>query len=116
MLAQRLWEDRDFAEAWNFGPHDQDAISVGDLAKHMIAKWGKGELKIQPEKNAPHEAQLLRLNTTKARTRLGWRPILDIDQALSWTADWYRKFYDDASSASSTIAEQIELFSEAASV
>ena len=116
MLARQLWEDRDFAEAWNFGPQDQDAISVGDLAKHMIAKWGKGELKIQPEKNAPHEAQLLRLNTTKARTRLGWRPVLDIDQALSWTADWYRKFYDEPSSASSMVAEQIELFSEAASV
>ncbi len=116
MLAQHLWENRDFAEAWNFGPRDEDAISVGDLAKHTIAKWGKGELQIQPKKNAPHEAQFLRLNTNKARTRLGWQPILNIDQALSWTVDWYRKFYDDANSASSILAEQIELFSEAASL
>jgi CDP-glucose 4,6-dehydratase len=116
MLAQHLWESRNYAEPWNFGPRDEDAITVGDLAKHVISKWGKGELKIQPDPHAPHEAQFLRLNTSKARTRLGWKPVLDIDRALSWTVDWYRKFYEDPTSASALTAEQIDLFAEAASL
>jgi len=115
-LAQKLWENCDFAGAWNFGPRDQDAISVGDLAKHVITKWGKGELKIQRDPQAPHEAQVLRLNTSKSHTRLGWRPVLELDRALTWTVDWYRKFYDDPASVAALTAEQIDLFSEAASL
>jgi CDP-glucose 4,6-dehydratase len=116
MLAQHLWESRDFAEAWNFGPRDEDVITVADLTKHVISKWGKGELKIQPDPQSPHEAQSLRLNTTKPHTRLGWKSVLDIDRALSWTVDWYRAFYDDPTSASRLTAEQIDLFAEAASL
>jgi CDP-glucose 4,6-dehydratase len=116
LLAQRLWDDRAYAEPWNFGPREEDAIPVGEIAKHMVSAWGKGELRIQPDPDAPHEAHFLRLNTTKARTRLQWQSVLSLDQAVSWTADWYRKFADDPASASTITAEQIRRYAEAAGV
>ena len=114
LLAERLWEGREFAEPWNFGPRDQDAIPVGELAQRLIATWGKGELKIQSDPDAPHEAQYLRLNTTKARTRLPWKPVLELNQALDWTVDWYRGYYGDSNSAAGKTAEQIQKYVEVA--
>jgi CDP-glucose 4,6-dehydratase len=114
LLAQRLSESREYAEAWNFGPREEDAIPVADLAKRLVAAWGKGELTIQPEPDAPHEAQNLRLNTSKARTRLHWNPVLDLGQALDWTADWYRTYYADPMAAASMTAQQIQQHVEAA--
>lgn len=112
LLAQRLWESREYAEPWNFGPRDEDAIPVGELSERFVGVWGEGEVKIQPEANAPHEAQYLRLNTMKAQRRLCWKPVLDLNRALSWTADWYRTYYEDAASAAGVTAEQIRKYSE----
>jgi CDP-glucose 4,6-dehydratase len=110
MLAQRLWDSHEYAEPWNFGPREEDAIPVGELAKRLVSDWGKGNLRVQLDPEAPHEAQHLRLNSTKARVRLAWQPVLNLDQALSWTADWYRKFDSDSASASTTTAAQIQQY------
>lgn len=114
MLAQRLWQNHEFAEPWNFGPREEDAIPVGDLGKRMVSHWGKGDLRFQPDPAAPHEAQYLRLNTAKARTRLGWKPVLELEQALRWTVDWYRSFYENPQSAATETAEQIRDYAKAA--
>src|SRR5439155_1416832 len=79
-----------FAEPWNFGPRDADAVSVAEFSQRMISLWGKGQLKIQPDAATPHEAQSLRLNCDKARRHLGWQPVVTLDQALEWTVEWYR--------------------------
>src|SRR5205814_54430 len=57
MLAQRACEEREkFGGPWNFGPNDEDAISVAELANRIVTRWGKGKLNIQPDPAAPHEA------------------------------------------------------------
>ena len=114
LLAERLWDSREYAEPWNFGPREQDAVPVADVAQRLISAWGKGELRIQPDPDAPHEARYLRLNASKARTRLGWEPQLALEQALHGTSDWYRAYYDDAASAAAKTAEQIQRYSETA--
>ena len=109
LLGQRLFEEGSLcAGAWNFGPVEQDAIPVAELARRVISTWGKGELKIEPDSAAPHEAQFLRLNCDKARRQLGWHPILTIGQTVDWTIEWYRRFYEDRGSATSNTKKQIE--------
>jgi CDP-glucose 4,6-dehydratase len=112
LLAERLWDSREYAEPWNFGPREQDAVPVADVAQRLISAWGKGELRIQPDPDAPHEAQYLRLNASKARTRSGWEPQLALEQALHGTSDWYQAYYNDAASAAAKTAEQIQRYSE----
>lgn len=115
MLAQKLVENGPaFAEPWNFGPRDEDALSVAELAKRVVATWKTGELKIESDPNAPHEAQFLRLSTAKARSRLGWQPALSLDQAIDWTVGWYKTYSRDPNSVRTKTQEQIQTYSRIA--
>ena len=89
LLSQGLVEYPDqFDEAWNFGPSSEDCRSVLEVAEAILRTLGRGTIEVPRVTDAPHEAQLLRLDSTKAR-RLRWRPLLDFDEAVRWTADWY---------------------------
>ena len=117
LVAQRLFESgRTFAEPWNFGPRDEDTIPVQQLAERIVVLWGKGALKIEPDPDAVHEATFLRLACEKASTQLGWRPVLNIDQALEWTVEWYRSYYEKSSTACSNAKSQIERYMRLAGV
>ncbi len=112
MLAQKLVENgSEYAEAWNFGPREEDAISVEALAKRVITSWKSGKLEVQPDPDAPHEAQVLRLSTAKARSRLDWQPALSLDQAIEWTVAWYESYYRDPNSAAGITQKQIQDYS-----
>ena len=80
------------AEAWNFGPETEATLPVGDICTAFAQAWGPDgpRIAIRPDPNAPHEAGLLRLDSTRARLHLGWQPRLQIQDALRLTADWYR--------------------------
>jgi CDP-glucose 4,6-dehydratase len=91
MLAERLLASEErFASAFNFGPGDGDAWPVERIADHMTAAWGEGAKWIRDTDPGVHEAGILRLDSSKARTGLGWQPRLNIESALNWTVDWYR--------------------------
>lgn len=90
LLAERLCSDAGFAEAWNFGPADTDTQPVSWIVQRMAERWGPGAAWERDTRPAPHEATLLKLDSSKARTRLGWRPKLDLAMALDWTVEWYR--------------------------
>jgi CDP-glucose 4,6-dehydratase len=91
MLAERLGrEPAQFAEAWNFGPNEADASTVAHVVKTLIRHWGTGADWTSPPGAHLHEAHTLRIDSTKARVRLGWRSLLPLDDALAWTAEWYR--------------------------
>jgi CDP-glucose 4,6-dehydratase len=91
-LAASLWHspDQQLADGWNFGPADDSVIPVVELAQMLCEKWGRGEVVIQVNPNQPHEAGLLKLDSTKARTRLGWQPVWNVSQAVQATVEWYR--------------------------
>jgi len=104
MLARALWTDGDrFVGGWNFGPHDEDARPVGDVVERLIALWGDGADAVQAPGPHPHEASFLRLDCSKARALLDWRPLMDLPTALDWTAEWYRAFYDGANARTLTL-------------
>jgi CDP-glucose 4,6-dehydratase len=90
LLAERLCEDESFAQAWNFGPEDRDVRSVGAIVNRAAALWGDGAAVERDTASHPHEAQFLKLDSSKARTRLGWSSRLDVDKALEWTIRWYQ--------------------------
>jgi CDP-glucose 4,6-dehydratase len=90
-LAERLHaEPRQYSEAWNFGPHDEDSVPVAELLDRFIAHWGEGAWRGELVASGPHEAHLLRLDSSKARERLDWRVALGLDETVRLTAEWYR--------------------------
>lgn len=107
----------EFGAAWNFGPEAAGSTSVGDLADRVVGAWGSGSWHTPepPPEGAPHEATLLRLDCTKAVTRLGWRPVYDLDRTVEETVGWYRqRDADPAFDARSATIEAVERYETAA--
>jgi CDP-glucose 4,6-dehydratase len=83
MLAERLYEQgRPFAEPWNFGPAPGSAVSVEAVAERAGRLWGGNGGWLIETAPQPREAPVLELDAGKARARLGWKPLLDLDTAL----------------------------------
>jgi CDP-glucose 4,6-dehydratase len=111
-LAEKLAEKgREFAEAWNFGPSDDDARSVRWIADRMAEQWGDGAAWDLAPGEHPHEAGYLKLDASKAKTRLSWRARTDLTTALQWIVRWY-KAQKRGESARATSQQQIEAFLE----
>jgi len=88
-LAERLFFDgATYAEAFNFGPREDDARSVEWIVSQLAVKWGNAAAWRIDGASHPHEASLLRLDVSKAAHRLAWRPALDLDSGLQLTVDW----------------------------
>ena len=93
LLAQKMWEEPTrYCEGWNFGPKMDAVVPVWDVATMLTKAYGKGSLLDQTEPDAPHEANLLMLDITKAQTRLSWEPKLTTAEAIALTADWYKRY------------------------
>ena len=93
LLAARMLEQgQAFEGAWNFGPAPDQVADVETLARHIVEAWGDGapELLLGDAPAGPHEATQLRLDSSKARTHLGWTPRLPLEEACRMTAEWYR--------------------------
>jgi CDP-glucose 4,6-dehydratase len=79
-----------YSGAWNFGPEISSVISVQRLVELAVQYWGEGRWLYIREKNKLHEAGLLSLDTHKARFELGWKPCLEIEEAVLNTIVWYK--------------------------
>lgn len=89
VLAERLVEEGpSYAEAWNFGPNDEDARPVSWIVDQMAGLWG-GNVSWQVDDGSyPHEARHLKLDVSKARDMLDWRPAMALRQSLELVVDW----------------------------
>lgn len=92
LLAERLHGRGDrYAESWNFGPEEARGETVGWVATEAARAWGGGaNWTAGGEVGGAHEAQLLRLDCTKARDELGWSPRWSAERAVEETIRWYR--------------------------
>ena len=96
LLAQKMWESpTKYCEGWNFGPEADSVSTVWDVATKLVQSFGKGELNDVSSPNALHEAGLLTLDITKAKTHLGWNPRLDAFQTIDLVVDWYKKYQSE---------------------
>jgi CDP-glucose 4,6-dehydratase len=92
LLAEQLTENASgFAEAWNFGPADEDARPVEWIADRVVSVWGGPARWEQAPSDDLHEAHVLKLDAGKARRRLGWLPMLPLEAGIDWTVAWYKK-------------------------
>jgi CDP-glucose 4,6-dehydratase len=92
MLAERLFEHGPSnAEGWNFGPNDEDAKPVSWIVEQMAAMWGEGARWQLDATAHPHEANYLKLDISKARSRLDWHPALRLNDALKLIIDWSKQ-------------------------
>ena len=91
VLCQSLWDTPDAAaQAWNFGPRDEDARSVGWIADRLCALWGNGARWQHDASVQPHEARSLKLDISKAQAGLGWRPRWSLPTTLASIVAWQR--------------------------
>lgn len=96
MLAEKMYSDPiNFSGAYNFGPDESGLFSVWDIASLLIQKYEKGVLMDSPSKEEFHEAQRLVLNIEKAKEKLRWAPKLNVNDAVEWTVDWYKKYLSE---------------------
>jgi CDP-glucose 4,6-dehydratase len=103
-LARRLWEgEASAAEGWNFGPAAADARPVRWLADRLAQLWGEGAGWDATGEPQPHEAGHLSLDCAKARDRLGWRPVWDLDTGLAQTLAWYHAHHRGADALDLTL-------------
>jgi CDP-glucose 4,6-dehydratase len=90
ILAQELWNSREHAEAWNFGPEERDARSVRWDLEQLAEAWGEPIAWRHEVGEKPHEARYLTVDSSKARDRLGWTPTWGLSDALTSVAAWYK--------------------------
>ncbi len=115
MLAQALWDAPQLAGGWNFGPADEDARPVRAVVEQLAERWS-GELRWSSDPGPhPHEAHYLKLDSSRARTLLGWQPAWALDDALDAVVDWYCAFADGDDMQAVT-RRQIDAFQSASVV
>jgi CDP-glucose 4,6-dehydratase len=109
LLAQRLCtpgEGGKYAGAWNFGPDRSGDMTVGEVASATAALWGEGASVIHaPSAGDPHETAVLRLDSTRARTELGWRPHWSVNEALARTVSWHRAWMKHSDMAAASLQQ-----------
>jgi CDP-glucose 4,6-dehydratase len=112
MLIEKAFGDhRSFSQGWNFGPGSSNERDVETLVTRFITAW---EASAQWRRDhGPHEpeAHVLRLDTSKARANLGWIPLLDFDDMIGWTAQWYKAFANKKNISDVTIEQVGRYFS-----
>lgn len=90
-IAQRLYEEGPaFAEGWNFGPREDDAMPVQFIVETMVKIWGDDAAWLLDGNEHPHEAHYLKLDCSKARMRLGWQPRWNLVETLERIVKWHK--------------------------
>lgn len=91
LLAEQLLAGRgQYATAFNFGPSEDDAQTVGWIVEKMVEFWGDGASWVRDPNPGVHEAGYLKLDASRARASLGWQPRLRLQTALDWLVRWYK--------------------------
>lgn len=111
-LAKTQYEDKcDFAGSYNFGPDDESCVTTGRLATLFCEAWGDGAAwKNVNEANAPHEANFLKLDCSKSKTVLGWRPQWGIKTAVEKIVEWEKAVQTEMPAAEITDKQIKEYF------
>jgi CDP-glucose 4,6-dehydratase len=109
--AKLLTDGCKYAGAWNFGPNDTDAQPVEWIINKLCSLWGEGasyEIDTHPQ---PHEATYLKLDCSKAKTQLNWRPRWNIETALESIVEW-EKTYNRGENMRCICEQQIQQYFE----
>lgn len=110
LLAQKLVEDGcRYAGAYNFGPVDEDCASVVGVVKMLCSSWGEGASYRVKKDSGPHEANILKLDCSKAKKELNWEPRWRLEKAIDLVVQW-SKAYQSNEDLVATCQNQIKAF------
>ena len=106
LLAACLAENpQAYTGAWNFGPPMEAVLTVGDLVDQVVQCWGSGDVIVDQDPEAPHEANQLQLNTEKAQSELKWQPKWDAAKSIAEAVDWYKAVQQGQNARDATLAQ-----------
>ena len=112
LLGEKLLEEGpQYAHSFNFGPRGKAAFTVLEIAQTFANYYGE-ELLLTPTGSPLHEESLLQLNIQKAKRQLGWIPIYTTQEALTKTAAWYKRFYQQQTDMLAFTIQQIADYEE----
>jgi CDP-glucose 4,6-dehydratase len=110
LLAEKQQYDKSLEGAYNFGPDDGSCVATGHLADLFCAVWGKGASWAAQNDGGPHEANFLKLDCSKAKAALGWKPVWDIKTAVDRVVEFAQVDSDEARLA--CIKKQVQQYFE----
>lgn len=88
LIAQRQWEDQSLAGSYNVGPDSADCVTTRELVEIFCRSWGEQACWECVEQAGPHEDAVLKLDCSKIRLALGWKPNWHVDRAVAETIAW----------------------------
>lgn len=95
-IGQKLLEEKmEFGDAWNFGPSDEGSITVEEVVHNVKKHWDKIDYEINRDPNQPHEANLLKLDCSKAHILLKWKDVWESETTFEKTVLWYKNYYEN---------------------
>lgn len=98
LVGQKLLEEKtEYADAWNFGPSDEENMTVEKVVANMKKYWSKVDYAVNENREQSHEANLLKLDCSKAHALLGWSDVWDSRTTFEKTAKWYKAYYEENS-------------------
>jgi len=92
LIAERQYENIEYSGCYNVGPDDRDCISTGDLVNLFCQKWGDGVSWVSRTVEGPHEANFLKLDCSKLKSKYNWQPKWNVDAAVEKTIEWYKTY------------------------
>lgn len=109
LLAEKLYaKGAEYAEGWNFGPDENDAKPVGWIVESLCTQTPDAHWQCDTTPQ-PHEANTLKLDSSKAKSRLGWKPRWNLPTALDRTLEWHRAWRVGADMAAISL-RQIQVY------
>lgn len=96
-LAEKLWQSKELEGAYNFGPDASAFANVKEVIEKALSVYGRGNIQVETNKNGPHEASNLRLDTSKSQKNLNIQSAWGIDSSIFKAINWYKNFSDGAS-------------------
>jgi CDP-glucose 4,6-dehydratase len=105
ILAEKLYKNqKKYAEGWNFGPNENDVKPVGWILDRMISEWPDSSWELDQNSN-PHEADFLKLDISKAKSKLDWRPTWNLSHTLEKIVSWHKAWLNQENMQDVCLAE-----------
>ena len=93
-LAEKLWQSKELEGAYNFGPDASAFATVKEIIEKALSVYSRGSIQVETNENSPHEANNLRLDTSKSQKKLNIHSAWGIDTSVSKTINWYKNLSD----------------------
>lgn len=92
-IAMKQYNNKELAGTYNIGPDEIDCVTTGDIVSLFCNTWKENAHWVATDYNGPHEANFLKLDCSKAKSKLNWHPIWNVSKAIEKTVDWSKAYY-----------------------